>query len=181
MAIITWMFTKKPNVRETGGFSGRSIIAGMKRFERYWDIKFQDVTRQNPRRANITFYLTDTLKPGTIAEVHGTTIFINSLFKWVFPQQQELPMCHEIMHIYGGRNHLPPGNVMAAVAGNPYINFTEADCRYMSNFRWRSPTLRPWNEPDFWIPPKRNVVTTYFFGQRVIPEEWPQLHLCDHE
>ena len=172
------MFTKKPNVRETGGFSGKSIIAAMKRIERYKAVRFVDMTRQNPRRTNISFYLTDTLAPRTIAEVHGTRIYINSLFKWVFPEQQVLPMCHEILHIYGGRNHLPPGHVMSAVAGNPYINFTPQDCDYMKNLPWRSPTLRPWNEPTYWIPPKRNVVTSYLFGQRVIPEEWPQLNFC---
>lgn len=174
--IVTWTFTKKPNVRETGGFSGRSIISGAKRFERYWNVQFVQVSR-NP---NITFYLTDNMAPRDIARVYGTTIHVNSVFPWVFVDQQIVPMCHEIMHIYGGNNHLPPGNVMAAQAGNPYINFTQADSAYMSRFKWKS-SLRPWNEPNFWVPPKKSALSSMLFGQKPIPEEWPILNLCGHE
>jgi hypothetical protein len=145
---MTWAGSGKFNTT----YNVKSIYYCAQKMERYWDVQFVQDTKRPEFIINLS--QSNGPKAGAVAWVTGKTIHISRT--WNFRQNDKIggqALVHEFGHIFGGSSHAPQGlSIMSPVLIGPYANFTSIDANWFKVLPWRNASLRPWNEPNYWVP-----------------------------
>ena len=160
MLTITWQFKNGKNTRHNT-WQGKTVDIAAARMARYWNVQLS----QRPGKGLLVFETRNAGPNGAAMAQSGNRILINADFRWGSSETARQQMAFTVMHEIGhwlvqdnGRfGHAAPGNVMAAVVGDPFINWTQADMRWFGRLTWKS-SLRPWNAPDFFRPKKTTAL-----------------------
>jgi hypothetical protein len=144
---ITWNLQIESGASNPS-FNSRMIFQAFARIERYWNVRFVQVSRSPMLRFVLTRQRRD---PSWSAWTSGRSIYIPSTYRFANDYVTTAVLVHEIGHAFGSVQHAPPGNVMGAMIVDPFLQFTEYDSRFWFKFQWRS-GLRPWQEPNKWRP-----------------------------
>jgi len=162
MRTITWQFRNGRHTRHNT-WQGSTVAIAAARMARYWNVQLS----QRPGKGVLVFETRNAGPKGAAMAQSGNRIWVNADFRWgtseTARQQMAFTVMHEIGHWLMMDNRpihtATPGNVMSAVVGDPYLNFTQADMRWFGRLQWKS-SLRPWNEPDFFRPKKTTALMT---------------------
>lgn len=125
-----------------GTFAWGEIDYALNSMGRYWNIRYQRVTRGGQFHIVQSNY---DLGKDVAARTGSDTCRISPTFRFVVPAQSMMLIFHENRHTRSQAHHAQDGGLMGPMGGYLLLN---SDLGYFDRMTWKS-SLRPSQEPDW--------------------------------